>query len=244
MQLFDEFIRVKAVDADRLFILGDLFEYWLGDDASRHSGYQPVVDSLASLSGKTKVYIMHGNRDFLIGDAFAASVDGELLPDPTKISLGGSNVLLMHGDSLCTDDVEHQKFRELSRSDAWQREILSKSISEREAIASQLRMNSTKGNAEKSQEIMDVNQQAVISTMQEQMVQLLVHGHTHRMAIHDFDIEGQPAHRIVLGDWHSTGNFLIHDSEGFRLVNFPQETLVASLGTSALEEVSVAAHQA
>ncbi len=138
IQLFDDFIRQKAVDADQLFILGDLFEYWLGDDACEHSGYQSIQESLASLAGKkTKVYFMHGNRDFLVGNDFASSIGGWLLPDPSVFKLGKMKVLLMHGDSLCTDDVAHQEFRAQTRNKIWQQNILSRSIAEREELARQ-----------------------------------------------------------------------------------------------------------
>jgi UDP-2,3-diacylglucosamine hydrolase len=230
IQLFDDFIRQKAVIAEQLFILGDLFEYWLGDDASKRSGYQPIAESLATLAGKkTKVYFMHGNRDFLVGKDFASSIGGWLLPDPSKFRLGEIDALLMHGDSLCTDDVEHQQFREQTRSRAWQQNILSRSIAEREELARQLRMNSIKGNTEKPESIMDVNQAAVESVMSENKVRLLIHGHTHRTAIHNFQILGKTAHRIVLGDWYQKGNYLIHDEDGFRLLSYPDDTVLAIL---------------
>ncbi|MCK5360600.1 MAG: UDP-2,3-diacylglucosamine diphosphatase, partial [Gammaproteobacteria bacterium] len=185
IKLFEEFIRQKAADADQLFILGDLFEYWLGDDASQHSGYQSIEDSLATLAGKkTKVYFMHGNRDFLISKGFASSVAARLLPDPSVFKLGEIDVLLMHGDSLCTDDVAHQKFRAQTRDKAWQQNILSLSIAEREELARQLRMNSVKGNAEKPESIMDVNQATLESVMKGHGVNILIHGHTHRLAMH------------------------------------------------------------
>lgn len=239
MELFDHFIASEAADADQLYILGDLFEYWLGDDASRHSGYQGVIDSLASLSNSnTSVYFMHGNRDFLVGEEFASSINGSLLPDPTKIKLDTLEVLLMHGDSLCTDDLEHQQFRQLTRSPEWQQEILSKTITERQAIASQLRMNSEKGNAEKPAAIMDVNQVAVVDAMRGQRVRLLIHGHTHRMAIHELVIDDHEAFRIVLGDWYRSGNYLVHDAKGLRLFNYPENTLVAELRPESLPSLA------
>lgn len=230
IQLFDDFIRQKAVDADQIFILGDLFEYWLGDDASEHSGYQSIAESLASLAGKkTKVYFMHGNRDFLVGKDFASSIGGWLLPDPSVFKLGKMDVLLMHGDSLCTDDVAHQEFRAQTRNKIWQQNILSRSIAEREELARQLRMNSVKGNAEKPESIMDVNQDAVESVMKDNKVSLLIHGHTHRMAMHKFKLSDKTAHRIVLGDWYKKGNYLVHDQHGFRLLSYPDDTVLATL---------------
>ena len=247
MRLFEDFIANKGSDADQLFILGDLFEYWLGDDASEHCGYQPVIDSLSTLAGmNTKVFFMHGNRDFLVGTRFASLIGGSVLPDPTKFRLGGQGVLLMHGDSLCTDDIEHQKFRELTRSREWQQNILSKSIAEREEIARQFRMNSMKGNAKKAEAIMDVNQQAVESVMLEQQVKLLIHGHTHRAAIHNFQLAGETMHRIVLGDWYTQGSYLVHDLNGFRLMDYPADRLCAELKleSSNADDASLLSHQA
>ncbi len=230
IRLFNDFIRNKAIDADQIFILGDLFEYWLGDDASEHCGYQTILECLATLARKkTKVYFMHGNRDFLVGKDFASSIGGWLLPDPSKFRLGEIDVLLMHGDSLCTDDVAHQQFREQTRSEQWQQNILSKSISEREEFAKKLRMSSKKANTDKPESIMDVNQDTVESTMKDYQVSLLIHGHTHRAAIHDFQLMGKTAHRIVLGDWYKKGNYLIHDQDGFRLLSYPGETVLATL---------------
>ena len=243
-RLFERFIDEKAADADQLFILGDLFEYWLGDDAIAHSGYQGVVDKLASLAeSKTSIYFMHGNRDFLVGEDFAAKIGGKLLADPTLLSLGSCEVLLMHGDSLCTDDIEHQKFRAISRSSEWQEDILAKSIAERQAIADNLRMTSKQGYVEKSDEIMDVNRDSVCQVMDEQEVDILIHGHTHRMAIHNFTLGKRSGHRIVLGDWHEDGNYLCHDDTGFRLINYPDESLVAAFET-ATDEASYLTHQA
>jgi UDP-2,3-diacylglucosamine hydrolase len=230
IQLFDNFIRQKAPDADQLFILGDLFEYWLGDDACKHSGYQSIEESLATLAyKKTKVFFMHGNRDFLVSKDFASSVAACLLPDPSVFKLGKMDVLLMHGDSLCTDDTAHQEFRAQTRNKAWQQNILSLSIAEREELARKLRMNSVKGNAEKPEFIMDVNQASVESVMKDNDVNILIHGHTHRLAMHEFKLTDKTACRIVLGDWYKKGNYLIHDQHGFRLLSYPDDTVLATL---------------
>ena len=247
IQLFDDFIRQKAQAADQLFILGDLFEYWRGDDASSHCGYQSIAESLATLSShNTKVYLMHGNRDFLMAKDFTSSFAGWLLTDPSKITLGENEVLLMHGDSLCTDDVAHQQFREQSRNPEWQKAILAKSILEREELARQLRMQSMQGNTEKPEAIMDVNQSAVETMMRKHHVQLLIHGHTHRMAIHELEVNGSKAHRIVLGDWYKKGNYLIHDEKGFRLISFPDDTVLSTLSDAAAdtERLNGEAHRA
>lgn len=234
IQLFADFIRKKAATTDQLFILGDLFEYWLGDDACEHSGYQSIAESLSVLaSSNTKLYFMHGNRDFLIGKHFATSVNCKLLADPTRLKLNDLDVLLMHGDSLCTDDKAHQQFRSLSRSDEWKKNILSKTILEREQLARHLRMNSQKGNAEKTESIMDVNQPAVEVAMREHNVRLLIHGHTHRTAIHKFQLSGATAHRIVLGDWYLKGNYLVQDKMRFKLLRYPDETVIATVDISS-----------
>lgn len=245
IHLFENFVASKAGEAEQLFILGDLFEYWLGDDASEHCGYQPVIDSLSILAEmNTEVFFMHGNRDFLVGTRFASLIGGKLLPDPSIISLDGQDALLMHGDSLCTDDIEHQKFRALTRSREWQQDILSKSIAEREVIARQFRMNSMKGNAEKAEAIMDVNQQTVESIMLENQTRLLIHGHTHRAAIHNFQLDGKLMHRIVLGDWYTQGSYLIHDQNGFRLMDYPGDRLCAELKIEHSNNASLLSHQA
>jgi len=230
IQLFDDFIRQKAVYADQLLILGDLFEYWLGDDACEHSGYQAIEEGLAVLTSyNTKVYFMHGNRDFLVGKDFASSICCGLLPDPTVFKLNDLDVLLMHGDSLCTDDVGHQQFRAVSRTNEWKKNILSKTIHEREEFARQLRMNSQKGNAEKIESIMDVNQTTVECAMLEHNVRLLIHGHTHRTAIHEFQLTGKTVNRIVLGDWYKKGNYLVHDQAKFSLLSYPDDTVIATV---------------
>lgn len=245
IRLFRDFLEEKAGSTDRLFILGDLFEYWLGDDAVSHSGYQEIVDALASASANdTEVYFMHGNRDFLVGEQFSSLIGGTLLPDPTRFNLDGVDVLLMHGDSLCTDDIEHQKFRALSRSNEWQQDILSKSIAERQEIANHLRMTSEQGNAEKSNEIMDVNQSAVADVMRQQQVCVLIHGHTHRIAVHDFSLDEAPVHRIVLGDWYRKGSYLRHNEQGFELISYPDESVIASLPPINVIRASYSALQA
>ncbi|GBE07088.1 UDP-2,3-diacylglucosamine hydrolase [bacterium BMS3Bbin11] len=245
IQLFDNFIRNKAVDANQLFILGDLFEYWLGDDACEYSGYQAIEKSLAILAGcNTKVYFMHGNRDFLVGKDFASSICCQLLPDPTVFRLNDLDVLLMHGDSLCTDDEAHQQFRAVSRSNEWKKNILSKTIHEREEFARQLRMNSQKSNAEKIGSILDVNQTAVKAALLGHNVRLLIHGHTHRTAIHEFQLAGKTVHRIVLGDWYQQGNYLVHDQAKFSLLSYPDDTVLATVKISKASTTTSRKHPA
>jgi len=154
------------------------------------------------------IYFMHGNRDFLLGAEYAKRAGMELLADPTIVELDGERTLLMHGDTLCTDDVEYQKFRGLVRNPAWQQQFLAKPLAERRAFAAQARGESRKQTAMKAAEIMDVNQGAVESAMRTHGVRRLIHGHTHRPATHRFDLDGQAAERIVLGDWYEQSSVL------------------------------------
>lgn len=189
---------------DRLFILGDLFEYWIGDDAVDDLRHGRAVEVLKETSDAgVKIHVMHGNRDFLIGEGFAASIDAALIPDPTIIELNGERTLVMHGDSLCTDDVEHQKFRAVVNDEAWQSAILSLSIDERRERAVDMRKQSEMGKSAKDEAMMDVNGDAVVSVMERMNVQTLIHGHVHKPGIHRHLVNERPAVRYVLGDWDS-----------------------------------------
>lgn len=207
-RLLEAFTEQESAAADAIYILGDLFEAWVGDDddrpATRH-----FIDILRRMTATgTPVYVMHGNRDFLLGEKFCEETGCKLLPDPSVVELYGKHVLLMHGDSLCTDDVEHQRTRELLRSPAWQSEFLAKPLAERIKLAQQYRHMSREQTRNKPDAIMDVNPGAVAAVMREHGVDELIHGHTHRPAIHDISIDGKPAQRIVLGDWNSCGSVL------------------------------------
>lgn len=203
--LFFQLLRGEARRVDALYILGDLFEYWIGDDAAEVLGYTPVIDHLRELSESgVPTYFMHGNRDFLAGDAFAQDTGCEILPDPSTIDLYGENVLLMHGDSLCTDDVEHQEFRAMVADPHWQREFLRKPVETRMEMAEFARQQSNEHKSTLSMEIMDVNVASVREAFQRHGVHLMIHGHTHRPAVHD---EGN-TRRIVLGDWYEQSSIL------------------------------------
>lgn len=221
IKLFERFIDEIAVDAESLYILGDFVEYWIGDD-DKASGLDQAFSSLHRLHrADTKIYFMHGNRDFLISRKFAQQHHFQLVDDPMIESINGEPVLFMHGDTLCTDDVEYQKFRVMVRNPEWQRNFLDKPLKEREQIAKSLRETSRLATQNKSQDIMDVNQQAVIQTMAERSVATLVHGHTHRPGIHSLEINHQPARRIVLGDWYKKGSYLsINSNTDFELNTF------------------------
>ena len=206
---FKNFIDSKVNLHDELFILGDFFEQWIGDD-NEDDFIKNVKNILKDKTAKgLTVYFMHGNRDFLIGDKFCKEVGAILLDDPYIINLEEKKIMLMHGDSLCTDDEDYQNFRNLVRSKDWQEDFLSKDLKERKEVAKSLREISSLENQTKDENIMDVNQSEVLKIIEDHSVDVLIHGHTHRPFIHDEN--GVP--RMVLGDW---GDFLwfIESSEG------------------------------
>lgn len=204
-----------------LYILGDLFEAWVGDDNDDPHDAQVTAALRATTQRGIPVWIMHGNRDFLLGERFAQATGCTLLADPARIELSGEATLLMHGDTLCTDDHEYQQFRDMVRNPDWQRQFLAKPLAERRAIAANLRETSRQRTGEKAAEIMDVNPQAVLDTLRAHGVHRLIHGHTHRPAVHALDLDGRPAHRIVLGDWYTQGSVLYADNGSLRLESLP-----------------------
>ena len=213
--LFLKFLSEQAPKAEALYILGDLFEAWLGDDIIPPD-VATILQALRALSDAgTPVYVMHGNRDFLLGEQFAKLSGSTLLEDPTLIDLYGTPTLLMHGDLLCTDDIPYQEMRKMLREPQWIREFLGKSPKERIAFAQSLRERSKKETGEKDEAIMDVNDDTVQEYFTRYSVTRLIHGHTHRPAIHQK--EGQQ--RCVLGDWYEQGSVLRCDHGGCRLEN-------------------------
>ncbi len=211
------FLTEMVPTAEKFFILGDFFEVWLGDDHDTPFNRE-IIAALAGVA--IPKYIMHGNRDFLLGQEFCRKTGFELLPDPTVIQVAGQPVLLMHGDSLCTLDEEYMAVRRMLRKEEVQKDLLSKSLEERAAIANGARKQSREHNRETAADIMDVTPAEVVSTMLENKVKLLVHGHTHRPAVHDLQLSGVPARRIVLGDWDRQGWYLRLDGESEALVSF------------------------
>lgn len=201
---FFRFLREVAPAADALYILGDLFEYWIGDDDLDCGVNADVVSALRTLSDDgTPIFFMHGNRDFLIGDAFARSAGLTLLRDPTQIELHGRHVLLMHGDTLCTDDADYQQFRRLVRDPVWQSEFLARPLEQRRREVEDMRRRSEASKREKPMAIMDVSAEAVAETLRVfAYPPLLIHGHTHRPARHVLNLEGHACVRRVLADWH------------------------------------------
>lgn len=198
-QAFLEFLSHRAAKADALYILGDFFEVWIGDDDDAPLA-QMIQQELKSLSENgTELYLMHGNRDFLYGEAFCDKSGASLISDPSVLKLGGKRCLLMHGDSLCTDDHEYMAFREQARNPQWQAQLLAQPIEARRQLAEQLRQQSKSMSAMKAEDIMDVNAQAVANILTQEDADILIHGHTHRPAIHHLDDKKE---RWVLGDWH------------------------------------------
>jgi UDP-2,3-diacylglucosamine hydrolase len=208
---FLNWLEKDARGSDTLYILGDLFDAWIGDDLLDLGDADPsgqaslaarVVKALRQLAeAGTAIQLMHGNRDFLLGERFAEEAGAHLLADPTVVRPGGNPILLMHGDSLCTRDEAYQAFRTQARDPQWQQQVIAMPIPERLQLARQLREQSGEATSNKAEEIMDVTPAEVVETMREHGVDTLIHGHTHRPGVHDFEIDGRPAQRLVLGDW-------------------------------------------
>ncbi len=217
VRMFLQFLRERAVEATHLYILGDLFDVWIGDDDAQPPIPQ-VLDALRRLTDSgVWLGVMHGNRDFLLGERFCSATGAELLSDPTRCMLFGIPTLLMHGDLLCTDDTDYLAFRRQVRDPAFQRQFLSLPLPERRQKAREYRAMSGEANALKAEAIMDVNPQAVTDTLRQYDAQRLIHGHTHRPGDHDLLIDGRQVTRHVLGDWHSAGAEIVRlDEQGVR----------------------------
>jgi UDP-2,3-diacylglucosamine hydrolase len=215
MAAFERFVRELTPQTEALYILGDLFEYWAGDDDLTDTFHQQVTTRLRNIAdGGTKLYLMHGNRDLLMGPALAEACHATLLPDPTLIDLYGTPTLLSHGDTLCTDDEEYQRYRTSVHDAGFQQQFLAKPLAERKAFIAQLRARSQSEKQSKDSAIMDVNDQAVAALLREHNYPRLIHGHTHRPARHEHVIDGQICERWVLGDWYAQGNALRCDAHG------------------------------
>ncbi|MFZ9341031.1 MAG: UDP-2,3-diacylglucosamine diphosphatase [Candidatus Methylopumilus sp.] len=210
---FVSFLSKLTNEVDALYILGDLFEYWIGDDSRQHEN---VIKALKKVTNQhIQVFLMHGNRDFLIGSAFEKKTGAVLLNDPILVEIYGKKVLLCHGDTLCTDDIEYQSFRDKIRSESWKNEFLKKSLAERVSIANEFRKESELNKKKKSVKIMDVNLDEVNRTLiQFNYPDFLIHGHTHRPNQHSINLDGHQIQRIVLGDWYEQGSYLILSAHG------------------------------
>ena len=214
---FLTFLQQQQSRAEALYILGDLFETWIGDDHPEPV-YQAIKSALKAFSDTgTPVYLMHGNRDFLLGAQFAWETGCSLLQDPTRIDLYGTATVLMHGDALCRDDKDYQHFRRRARDPAWQQNILNLPVEQRLQMAREFLEHSAQSKQHKDETIMDANQDEVRRSIDEYRADLLIHGHTHRPGIHSFNNNGREITRIVLGDWYETGSVLAVDHQGWQL---------------------------
>jgi UDP-2,3-diacylglucosamine hydrolase len=214
-QVFMHFMQHSATRAAALYVLGDLFEYWAGDDDLDTPFHRQITGAFATLAASgTQLFIMHGNRDFLMAEKLAAACHATLLPDPTLIDLYGTPTLLTHGDTLCTDDVAYQRYRSQVHTPAWQHQFLSQPLAQRKSIIEQLRARSESEKQYKSSDIMDVNDAAVSSLLRAYHYPRLIHGHTHRLKRHQHEVDAHTCERWVLGDWHETGNALRCDAAG------------------------------
>jgi UDP-2,3-diacylglucosamine hydrolase len=217
---FLHFLQTRAIQAEALYILGDFFEVWIGDDAITPF-QRSIAQALRQLSDNgTRIYLMHGNRDFLLGKAFCREAGCTLLRDPSLVELGGEQVLLMHGDSLCTQDVGYMKLRRLLRNPLSLFILRNLPLTTRHKLARKLRSESRAQTRMKASDIVDVTPDEVPRIMAAHGVRTLIHGHTHRPATHTLTLDGQPARRIVLGDWDKQGWALQVDGSGFQQAAF------------------------
>lgn len=215
--LFLNFLETDAANAEALYILGDLFEYWLGDDAPTSAGLKAAEGLSRLAAADVPCYFMHGNRDFLLADEYAGHAGLILLDEEAVVDLYGCPTLLLHGDSLCTDDHAYQKVRQMVRDPAWQAEFLTRTPQDRARFALEAREQSIEYQSAASMEIMDVNSDAVTSAFQRHNVRHMIHGHTHRPAVHRHPLPDGEGRRTVLGDWYAQGSVLRVTPEGAEL---------------------------
>jgi UDP-2,3-diacylglucosamine hydrolase len=219
---FIRFLQTDATEAEALYILGDLFEAWVGDD-DPNAYYAIIKLAIRKLADSgVPVYFMHGNRDFMIGKKFANETGVEILKDPYPVKMYGQKALLCHGDAMCTDDVQYQRVRSMTRDPDWQASMLTKPLKERLRIAEEARRQSLEQTLNLSMDIMDVNQGAVMRAINEHGVDVLLHGHTHRPDVHTVDLGNRKAKRIVLGDWYTQGSLVRWDLRGPKLEVMPR----------------------
>ncbi len=218
---FFQFLQSQTTQATALYILGDFFDAWIGDDDDAELPHQ-VANELQKLKQRgVDIYFMHGNRDFLLGENYASKAGMTLIPESVVINLYGTKTLLVHGDTLCTDDKDYQAFRTMVRSPQWQQQVLAQPLSARRALAAQLRDKSQSMNSLKAADIMDVTPTEVVAQMEQAQVQLMIHGHTHRPARHKLVANNKPAERIVLGDWHEHAWCIRASANQLELTSWP-----------------------
>lgn len=217
-QMLSDLLTQQLPSINRLYILGDLFDYWIGDDGSDRLGHRPVVDLIRSVSDRgVTVSFIRGNRDFLVGDQFCEQAGVGLLSDRTVVDIHGQNSVLCHGDHLCTDDVDHQAFRKQVDSPQWQQGILSQSLEQRHQLATKIRTTSDIEKQNKPNAIMDVADQAVVDEFNLNDCNVIIHGHTHRPAVHKTRVNGKTCWRIVLGDWVESPSYLKISADSLHL---------------------------
>jgi UDP-2,3-diacylglucosamine hydrolase len=222
IEQFLDFLKVHALHAEGLYILGDLFETWVGDDDEDPAKARVCAALRELTTAGVAVFIIHGNRDFLLGQDFCRRTGCTFLEDPIIVELDGESVLLTHGDALCTDDHAYQALRSSVRTPDWQRRFLALPLAARERLAQQARAGSQAHTARVVKEIMDVNAQAVETSFRALSVRRMIHGHTHRPAVHDTVIDGASAQRIVLGAWYEQGSYLWYEHGRFELRELPR----------------------
>jgi len=224
-QQFFRFLREEAARADALYVLGDLFEYWAGDDELKDPDGDPLAAEVTRgfrrlVDAGVPVHFMHGNRDFLASGGFLTASGAQFLQDPSVVKIAGEPVALLHGDTLCTDDKAYQAWRLTARSSNFQREFLARPLAERHTVIGGMRDKSKHVTASTAAEIMDVNPDAVQQAFRQLRVRRMIHGHTHRPARHELEVDGARCERWVLPDWYGRGGYLALDDVGPRLVSF------------------------
>jgi UDP-2,3-diacylglucosamine hydrolase len=235
---FLDFLRTHAARAEALYILGDLFEAWIGDDDPEPEKGR-ILNGLNELTrGGVECFVLHGNRDFLLGEAFARRTGCRLLPDPIVADFDGERVLVTHGDALCIDDHSYQELRSVVRTAPWQRRFLALPLADRDLLANQARAGSQKHTARTIPKIMDVNAEAVEKAYRVTGVRRIIHGHTHRPGIHDTSVDGAPAQRIVLGAWYEQGSYLVYEHGRYELRELPRATAAGMSGGESLAPIA------
>lgn len=196
------FLQTHAKQAQKLYLLGDIFEYWAGDDDAEDSYHRQIIASLREVSDiGVRIFWIGGNRDFLVGEAFAEAAGMTLLPDPYIIEIANRHIVLTHGDAWCTDDAAYMAFRKQVRDPQWQQQFLTQPLAQRKQIVEAMRMGSKKAQRDKSMDIMDVNTEAIAGVLASCGAEVMIHGHTHRPAVHRVTIKGESCLRYVLPDW-------------------------------------------
>ncbi len=223
LRAFFRLLEEKRGDLQQIYLLGDIFEVWLGDDTPSACA-DALAEKLYSLANDgVEIFLMHGNRDFLLGEEYARRCGATLIHEPFLLELAGRKAALMHGDVLCTLDTDYMAFRAMVRNPEWIQDFLAKPLPERIAIGRALREKSQQSAQQKQDMIMDVTPAEVAGVMEQLDVDLLIHGHTHRPALHDVMLDGRTGHRIVLGDWYQQGWYLLADTTTLQLLPFPFE---------------------